>query len=204
MQTKPFATVVVGAFEVNCYLVPSPGKETLYIIDPGGDAQDIITAASAFPCKKNVILLTHAHVDHISAVGEVAQALHVSELYLHPDDLSLYHSPANCIPPYFPPAKNLLEPAAWPPETSDFTILFTPGHTPGCLCYHFRDYNALFTGDTLFRSSVGRTDLPGGSSELLQKSITEKLMVLPDSLEIYPGHGYPSTIGYEKKNNPFF
>ncbi len=203
MKTKPFATVVVGAFEVNCYLVPSPDKKTLYIIDPGGDAQDIIAAASAFSCQKAVILLTHCHADHIGAVGEVAKKLNITELYIDPADSAMYASPANCFPPYLPAAENLLTPSEWPPQTPDFEILHTPGHTPGGVCYYFREYNALFTGDTLFRASVGRTDFPGGNTATLMESISGRLMTLPDSLEIYPGHGYPSTIGFEKQNNPY-
>ncbi|MBP3393723.1 MAG: MBL fold metallo-hydrolase [Lentisphaeria bacterium] len=203
MKTKPFATVVVGAFEVNCYLVPSPDKKTLYIIDPGGDAQDIIAAASAFSCQKAVILLTHCHADHIGAVGEVAKKLNITELYIDPADSAMYASPANCFPPYLPAAENLLTPSEWPPQTPDFEILHTPGHTPGGVCYYFREYNALFTGDTLFRASVGRTDFPGGDTATLMESISGRLMTLPDSLEIYPGHGYPSTIGFEKQNNPY-
>lgn len=203
MKTKPFATVVVGAFEVNCYLVPSPDKKTLYIIDPGGDAQDIIAAASAFSCQKAVILLTHCHADHIGAVGEVAKRLNITELYIDPADSAMYASPANCFPPYLPAAENLLTPSEWPPQTPNFEILHTPGHTPGGVCYYFREYNALFTGDTLFRASVGRTDFPGGDTATLMESISGRLMTLPDSLEIYPGHGYPSTIGFEKQNNPY-
>ena len=203
MKTKPFATVVVGAFEVNCYLVPSPDKKTLYIIDPGGDAQEIIAAASAFSCQKAVILLTHCHADHIGAVGEVAKKLNITELYIDPADSAMYASPANCFPPYLPAAENLLTPSEWPPQTPDFEILHTPGHTPGGVCYYFREYNALFTGDTLFRASVGRTDFPGGDTATLMESISGRLMTLPDSLEIYPGHGYPSTIGFEKQNNPY-
>ncbi len=203
MKTKTFTTVVVGAFEVNCYLVPSPDKKTLYIIDPGGDAQDIIAAASAFSCQKAVILLTHCHADHIGAVGEVAKRLNITELYIDPADSAMYASPANCFPPYLPAAENLLTPSEWPPQTPDFEILHTPGHTPGGVCYYFREYNALFTGDTLFRASVGRTDFPGGDTATLMESISGRLMTLPDSLEIYPGHGYPSTIGFEKQNNPY-
>ena len=115
----------------------------------------------------------------------------------------MYASPANCFPPYLPAAENLLTPSEWPPQTPDFEILHTPGHTPGGVCYYFREYNALFAGDTLFRASVGRTDFPGGDTATLMESISGRLMTLPDSLEIYPGHGYPSTIGFEKQNNPY-
>ena len=203
MRTKSFSTVVVGSFEVNCYLVPSLDQKVLYVIDPGGDAEEIIAAASAFPFEKALILLTHCHADHIGAAGEVARRLKISGLYISPADSAMYASPANCFPPFLPAAENLPVPAEWPPHVSDFEILQTPGHTPGGVCYYFREYNALFTGDTLFRASVGRTDLPGGDTAMLLKSISETLMLLPDSLEIYPGHGYPSTIGFERRNNPY-
>lgn len=140
---------------------------------------------------------------HIGAVGEVAKKLNITELYIDPADSAMYASPANCFPPYLPAAENLLTPSEWPPQTPDFEILHTPGHTPGGVCYYFREYNALFTGDTLFRASVGRTDFPGGDTTTLMESISGRLMTLPDSLEIYPGHGYPSTIGFEKQNNPY-
>ena len=203
MRTKPFSTVVVGAFEVNCYLVPSPDGKTLYIIDPGGDAQEIITAASAFSPEKTLILLTHAHADHIGAAGAVAEKLKVSGLFINPEDQAMYASPANAFPPFLPAAENLPVPSQWPPQTADFEILSTPGHTPGGVCYLFRGYNALFSGDTLFRASIGRTDLPGGNTAVLLNSISGILMNLPDSLEIYPGHGCPSTIGWERENNPY-
>ena len=202
MKTKPFATVVVGAFEVNCYLVPSPDKKTLYIIDPGGDAQDIIAAASAFSCQKAVILLTHCHADHIGAVGEVAKKLNITELYIDPADSAMYASPANCFPPYLPAAENLLTPSEWPPQTPDFEILHTPGHTPGGVCYYFREYNALFTGDTLFRASVGRTDFPGGDYETLRRSLL-RLRGLPGEYTVCPGHGLPTMMSQERKTNPY-
>ena len=202
MRTQ-FATVVVGPLEVNCYLVPSPDRKTLYIIDPGGDAGDILASARTYSHERAVILLTHAHADHIGAAGEIAEKLKAEGLYIAPEDQEIYTSPANCFLPYLPPAENLPVPAQWPPQTADFEIIATPGHTPGGVCYHFPDYNALFTGDTLFRASVGRTDFPGGDTDTLLASIREKLMTLPDDLEIFPGHGYSSTIGFERKNNPY-
>lgn len=113
---------------------------------------------------------------HIGAVEEVAKRLNITELYIDPADSAMYASPANCFPPYLPAAENLLTPSEWPPQTPDFEILHTPGHTPGGVCYYFREYNALFTGDTLFRASVGRTDFPGGDTATLMESISGRLM----------------------------
>lgn len=202
-MNRAFVTLPVGMFEVNCYLVPSPSGKVLYVIDPGGDPEDIAAAAKEFSFDEAVILLTHAHVDHIASVGKCAELLKVKRLYLHPDDLEMYKSPSNALPPYYPAAANLLEPARFPPEDPAMQILHTPGHTPGGVCYHFPAYNALFSGDTLFRASVGRTDLPGGSTKTLLASLKEILSKYPDDTEVFPGHGYSTTIGYEKKNNPF-
>lgn len=190
----------VGMLEVNCMLVPV--GETLYVIDPGGDAAKIIKLAKSLNCRETNILLTHAHVDHIGAVGAVATALGVKTVYLHRNDHALYSSPDNCLRPWFPPAKNLPTPIHFV-ENQDFSVIETPGHTQGCVCLYFKQFPALFVGDTIFAGSVGRTDLPGGNQEQLIRSIREKLLVLPSDLKIYPGHGEPSTIGREKSINPY-
>lgn len=200
---KKFACINVGIFEVNCYLVPSPSGKILYVIDPGGDVEEIVNAAKSFSYEEAVILLTHAHIDHIAAAGKCAELLKVKRLYLHPEDLPLYQSPDNALMPYYPPAENLPVPEKNPPEDPALEILHTPGHTPGGVCYYFAAYNALFSGDTLFRASVGRTDLPGGNTETLLASLKKILTTYGDPVEVFPGHNYSTTIGFEKKNNPF-
>lgn len=202
MAEHPFTTLVVGDIGVNCYLVPGPKSGNLYIIDPGDDAADIIHAAADFTYREAVILLTHAHVDHIGAVGAVAKKLNISKVCLNAADKLLYHSPENHLLPFLPPAKNLPEVSEYFAQ-DDFSVIETPGHTPGSVCLRFKDYNTLFTGDTLFQGSVGRTDLPGGDYDALMKSIKEKLMVLPDDLKVFPGHQYWSTIGRERSSNPY-
>ena len=202
MSEHPFTTLVVGNIGVNCYLVPAPHSDRLYIIDPGDDADDVIAAAAEFPGRQAVILLTHAHVDHIGACGAVAKKLGIEKVCLNAADKPLYFSPENHLMPYLPPARNL------PPvmdyfAQEDFSVIETPGHTPGSVCLWFKDYNTLFTGDTLFQGSVGRTDLPGGDYDTLMHSIKDKLMPLPEDLRIFPGHQYWSTIGREKKTNPY-
>lgn len=203
MKEKPFLSLPVGLLEVNCYLVPSPGKKTLYIIDPGGDPEEIALLAAPYEEYEKVILLTHAHIDHIAGCGKCAKLLQAKALYIHPDDEDFYKSKENALLPYLPPAEDLPEAAPWPPEDPAFTIIHTPGHTPGGVCYYFKEYNALFSGDTLFRGSVGRTDLPGGNMDSLMRSIKEKLLILPDDLQVCPGHGYATSIGLEKRENPF-
>ena len=190
----------VGMLEVNCMLVPIGDK--LYIIDPGADAQEIINLARKQHFSEAVILLTHAHVDHIGAVGEVAQALNVKTVYLHSGDHNLYSSPSNCLSPWLPRAENL-PPVTGTIDSEDFSVLETPGHTQGGVCFYFKQIPALFVGDTLFAGSVGRTDLPGGNHAQLIRSIKEQLFVLPPELKIYPGHGVPSSIGREKSVNPY-
>lgn len=197
-----FIVEVVGALEVNCYLVPVAESRRLYIIDPGGDAETIITAAKKITYDEAIILLTHAHVDHISAVRDVAKALDISKIYLHKGDISLYESPNNHVMPYIPAATDL-------PKISgiisgnDFEIIETPGHSQGGVCYYFKQIPAVFVGDTIFNNSVGRSDLPGGNHEQLIASIKAKLMTLPEDLKLYPGHGQPTTVGNEKKFNPY-
>ncbi len=203
-NTAPTILVeTVGVFETNCYFVYPKKEGTLYIIDPGGDEEKLLeTLATFHDVKQYQILLTHAHVDHISGAGAVAKKKGLSSVYLHPADLPLYNSPENALLPYLPPAKNL-PPAHWAPEMTDFTIITTPGHTPGGVCYYFESLNALFSGDTLFSGSVGRTDLPGGDYDSLMKSIRQKLMILPEKLAVFPGHGEQTTIGIEKSFNPY-
>ncbi len=200
-MTEEIKRLVVGMLEVNCYLVALPHNKRLYIIDPGDEADRIIAAADEFPDREKVILLTHAHIDHIKAVGRVAEKFR-APVMLHPDDRGLYHSPNNQLPPFISAATDL-------PATvsdiadADFTLLHTPGHTRGGVCYYFSQLPALFSGDTLFAQTVGRTDLPGGDHLQLINSIREKLLILPDELPIYPGHGDPTTIGQEKRYNQY-
>ncbi|MEI8244747.1 MAG: MBL fold metallo-hydrolase [Lentisphaerota bacterium] len=192
----------VGMIETNCYLVQPEDGHKLYIIDPGSEPENIVKTAAKLNFDEAVILLTHAHVDHIGGIRGVMDALKVKTVYLHPADLGLYNSPDNHLMPFVPLSKNLPVPASTIPET-DFTILETPGHTPGGVCFYFKQLQALFAGDTLFSSSIGRTDLPGGNMNSILNSIRSKLLVLPDSTKVYSGHGPATTIGSEKLNNPY-
>ena len=197
-----FSVEVVGGLGVNCYLVPVAESRKLYIIDPGGDADIVAEAARKFDYDEAVILLTHAHVDHIGAVRDVAKTLNITRIYVHKNDLRLYESPNNHLLPYIPAAEGLPKATDVPPG-NDFEIIETPGHTQGGVCYYFKQIPAVFVGDTIFLNSVGRSDLPGGNHAQLIASIKNKLMTLPDDLMLYPGHGQPTTVGREKKFNPY-
>ena len=148
------------------------------------------------------ILCSHAHVDHISAAGEVAKALGIDCVRLAAADHPLYASPENALPPWLPAAKNLPPAKEFTPN-DDFTVIPLPGHTPGGSGLLFTAGNALFVGDTLFAGSIGRTDLPGGDYATLMESIRSRLLTLPDDLNAYPGHGPATTIGRERASNPY-
>ena len=197
-----FEKITVGFLEVNCYVIPSEKDNCVYIIDPGASPAEIAECAKSFGFNDYRILLTHAHIDHISGVEELLEALPVTTFLLHEDDLPLYNSPKNELPPLMPPLQNPTQPVH-NLESCAVRVIHTPGHTRGGVCYYFEDDDAVFTGDTLFAGSIGRTDFPGGSMDDLLSSIRNKLFELSDSTEVFPGHGPFSTIGGEKNSNPF-
>lgn len=198
-------TLAVGPIGTNCYLVYLEKARRLFIIDPGADAPAIIDGAARFPgAERTDILLTHAHVDHISAAGEVSRRLGIARVMLDPADMEIYRSPYNELLPFMPAPEGL-------PETQDFvtdglfSVLRVPGHSPGGCAFYFdcEGSNALFCGDTLFAGSVGRSDLPGGDHETLIASIKTRLLTLPPLTPVFPGHGGATTIGRELAGNPY-
>ena len=192
--------ILVGPIEVNCYIVVLNKK--LYVIDPGGDADQVISQIKKEGKCLDSILLTHGHIDHISAVKQVSEAFNDAPVYLHKNDHDLYLSPNNCMMPFFPPITDPVKPVSII-DTQDFEILHTPGHSPGSVCFYFANDEVLFSGDTVFCESIGRTDLPGGDYNQIINSIKEKITTLPGNTKMYPGHGPTSSIENEKKSNPF-
>lgn len=195
----------VGQLEVNCCLLWQPRTDRGLIVDPGDDPAMIIKEINGLGFSPEAILLTHGHVDHIRGVSETAAAFGCP-VWLHSADYELYKSPANALPPWLPAAENLPEPANWNQiafDDWDVSVLHTPGHTPGGCYFYFKQENLLLAGDTLFAGSVGRTDLAGGDHNTLISSIREQLAPLPEETRVISGHGQETTIGAEKRTNPF-
>ena len=195
--------VIVGALEVNCFIVRDSETNDALIIDPGDEADRIIEAVKLVEAKPLGILLTHAHVDHIRGVGAVSAAFNLP-VWIHEADRAMYLSPDNAILPWLTAAENLPQPVDTPPQLPNhpYEIIETPGHTPGSVCLHFESEGLLLTGDTLFAGSCGRTDFPGGSRTQMDASL-RRLATLPPETQVIAGHGMATTIGHETASNPF-
>ena len=206
-----------GAFAANCYLVaPTPGEECV-IIDPGQDAErGIEELLGRYRLKPIAVLLTHGHIDHMWSVAPVCGAKGVPA-YIHPADRELLADPGKGLDlmlgqqlfggmTFSEPddVKELSDGEVVTLGGLDFTIGHTPGHTPGSVTFRSQedDLDALFTGDLLFAGSIGRTDLPGGDHATILKSLARAL-TLPDETIVLPGHGPQTTIGAERRGNPF-
>jgi len=196
----------VGPFATNCYIVGSKSIKEGMIIDPADEAQLILKNVKELGLDIKSIILTHGHLDHIGALKEVKEATD-AEVAIHSDDVNLLqdHSLGNLFglsyPPPPPPDRLLKDGDSLDVGDLHFSVLHTPGHTPGGIC--LLGHGVVFSGDALFNYGIGRTDFPGGSYSQLMESIRNKLMVLPDDTVIYPGHGPDSTIGAERQGNPF-
>lgn len=188
--------ISTGVYAENCYIVKAGDREAV-VIDPGDDAGEILDLLDRNGLRAAAVLLTHGHWDHIGAVPDVADAFQ-APVMLHEADLPLLQEWA---PREVRPARFLRHGDRVACGGLTVQVLHTPGHTPGSIC--LLAGRRLFSGDTLFKGSVGRTDFPGGSAEALQLSIRDCLLPLPDDVEVYPGHGEPSTVGYERRYNPF-
>lgn len=209
MNNQPLHVIpiVVGAFQVNCYVV-STGTGQALVIDPGDDAGQVAATLRQNKLTVAAYLITHGHMDHVGGLAELNR-LFPAPVVMHSDDAKWAFSEANQMLPYYETPEH---PGKIDRHTRDdewhgdgglrYQILSTPGHSPGCVCYYFAAEKTLFTGDTLFSGSVGRTDLQGSDERLMEKSL-RRLMQLPDDTIVYPGHGPQTTIGREKRVNPF-
>lgn len=199
-------TLIVGPLATNCYLVGSESGREGMIIDPGAEAEKILKKVSDLKLEVKLIVLTHGHIDHTGALKEIKQATG-APIAVHTDDvktlgdrfLSILSGISH---PALPPPDRLLKDGDGI-DIGDlhFTVLHTPGHTPGGIC--LLGEGVVFSGDTLFNYSIGRADLPGGNPSQLIDSIHNRLMVLADDTLVYPGHGPQTTIGAERRGNPF-
>jgi glyoxylase-like metal-dependent hydrolase (beta-lactamase superfamily II) len=202
-------SLVVGPFGVNAYLVGEPESRSALLIDPGADLEALARLLEKTGFALAAIVNTHAHIDHVAAVAE-AKRRFGAPYWLHQADKGLLGALPMQAMMFGFPEPELPEVDRWltdgdPLELGKVSgrILHTPGHSPGGCCLYFPDEKLVFTGDTLFRSSIGRTDLPGGSYEQITRSVRERLFTLGDDVTFYPGHGPSGLIGEERLSNPY-
>ena len=188
--------LALGAYQTNCYLVWEENSPTCVVIDPGYEPDTILDEAKKLGKEITAVLLTHGHFDHVGAVRELA-AETGCPVYLHEAEHSM--PPQMTAGPLFYTNTygegDFVEAAGL-----SFKVLHTPGHTPGSVCLLCE--NAMFSGDTLFWGSCGRTDLPGGSWATIRKSLL-RLADLSGDYDVYPGHGDATTLSFERKMNPY-
>lgn len=207
-------SAAVGPFFKNGYVAGCERTRQAVFIDPGDEVDQLLEYIAAEKLDVTHILLTHAHVDHVSGVAEAKRTLG-APIFLHPDDLPMYRNAVRTgmmfgLAVEEPPPVDHFYDGEGPIVFGDYQVrvLHTPGHCPGGVCLAVSKTGdgappALFVGDTLFAGSIGRTDLPGGDYKTLLTAITEVLFKFPDDSVVYSGHGPETTIGRERQTNPF-
>ena len=189
-------TLPLGDYQTNCYILHQEGNRDCVVIDPGYEPEIILSYLSEKGLTLQAILLTHGHFDHVGAVRELA-AQTDCRVYINPKDLSM--------PPMLTAGPLYYTNTYGEGDRLDiaglsFRVLETPGHTPGSVCLITE--NNIFSGDTLFRGSCGRTDLPGGDYRAMKESL-KRLAALREDYNVYPGHGSNTTLAWEQKTNPY-
>ena len=203
--------LVLGEYQTNCYVLrESDAVRDCLIIDAAPGADQLIGFLAEHKLNPVAVVLTHGHIDHIAAVAALRQNYPGIKVYIHKLDAEMLTGSENNLsimtgaPFSTAPADSLLEDKSIIEQAGiRLQVLHTPGHTPGGICLYCQDEAIVFTNDTLFAESIGRTDFPGGNMYELIKSVRQKLLTLPDETKVYPGHGPVSTIIREKTRNPF-
>lgn len=196
----------LGALSTNCYFICNMDTMETVIVDPAAEADVIERFVTEKGYRPVAVFLTHGHFDHILATKEICEKYNI-KFWMYESETELAQDPdANLSTSFMTPfivqgAGTFTDNQIIEAAGMKFQVLHTPGHTKGSCCYYLAEENILFSGDTLFNQSVGRTDFPTGSGSQLLRSIGGRLFVLPDHTVVYPGHGDATTIGYEKVHN---
>ena len=208
MAPLSIQTYVVGSVQTNCYFAINDDTKEVLIIDPGASAKQLAEKVKEQGLKPVAILLTHGHFDHILAAEAIRDRYQIPIYASQKEEKTLQDSKIN-LTAYHMNSYTLKADVYLTDlqvvELAGFSVqmIETPGHTVGSCCYYLKDEGVLFSGDTVFCGSVGRTDFPEGSTAAIVESLHRLLDALPDDTEVYPGHDASTTIGYEKRYNPF-
>lgn len=207
--------IVVGPIQCNCYILSDTISGKAYLIDPGAESEELLEYLQKKKFDLPAILVTHGHLDHIGGIEMIRSEIS-APVYYHAGDKPLYENLSaqarmfGALPEDFLARQpkvgeaSLADDQTFPFGQGEIRVVHTPGHTPGSVCFHaIGEESVVFSGDTLFEGSIGRTDLGGGSFERIMQSIKGRLMKLEDSVPVLPGHGPSTTIGAERRHNPF-
>ncbi len=199
---------VLGPLETNCYVIRSNGE--CWVVDPGMWAESLMEFLTREDAEPSRILLTHGHGDHIAGIEQIRQSIPEIRICCPADDANMLTDPVANMSGVVamnltaPPADELLRPRqTLQCGQSSWKLLDTSGHTPGGVSYYCQDESVVLTGDALFAGGIGRFDIPNASGETLIANIRVNLLSLPDETRVLPGHGPETTIGAERRNNPF-
>jgi glyoxylase-like metal-dependent hydrolase (beta-lactamase superfamily II) len=209
-ETLHIRGFALGDWMTNCYVVWPEGSRHCWIVDAGFEPSPLIELVREQQLEPQMLVLTHAHVDHIAGIDAIRAAWPTLPIAIHQAEAGFLQSPELNLsiileePIVAPAAERLLiDGQTLTLDTERFEVRHTPGHSPGGICLYSADHDVALVGDTLFRDSIGRYDFPTSDGQALYDSIRQRLLTLPDQTRVLPGHGPETTIGRERRSNPF-